>query len=200
MRALLGPSGPAGPVVLVPVKAFHRAKARLAPSLSPPQRAGLARTMASHVLEAAAPLPVAVVCDDEEVARWAAASGAMVLPEPGRGLNGAVSSGVERLGQAGATEVLVVHSDLPLARGLARLAGFGGVTLVPDRDEDGTNVVGVPPLCGFRFSYGRGSFRRHLEEAGRRGLQVRVVRDEALGADVDLPADIPASLGDWGRR
>lgn len=197
MRASLRLPRLAGPVVLVPVKAFSRAKARLAPSLDPRQRARLARVMAEHVLGAAAPLPVAVVCDDEEVGLWAAARGAMVLPEPGRGLNGAVSTGVRRLGAAGADEVLVVHGDLPLARGLARLAGYAGITLVPDRHDDGTNVVCVSPAAGFRFSYGRGSFHRHLEEAERLGSAVRVVRDPALGADVDLPADIPQFMG-WG--
>ena len=86
-----------GSVVLVPVKAFGAAKARLAPTLDAAGRAQLARVMAARVLAAADPLPVAVVCDDPEVAQWAAAHGALVLPEPGRGLNGAVEAGVERL-------------------------------------------------------------------------------------------------------
>jgi 2-phospho-L-lactate guanylyltransferase len=186
-----------GPAVLVPVKAFSRAKARLAPTLDAHRRAVLARAMAEHVLAAAAPLPVAVVCDDDEVATWAADHGAMVLPEPGRGLNGAVQTGVRRLAEAGATEVLVVHGDLPLAEGLAKLAGFDGITLVPDRADDGTNVAGVPAHAGFRFSYGAGSFRRHVEEALRLRLELRVVRDPGLTTDVDVPDDIPATIGVW---
>ena len=47
---------------------------RLAPVLGPKARAALAREMAEHVLKAARPLPVVVVCDDEEVAEWAAGS------------------------------------------------------------------------------------------------------------------------------
>jgi len=183
-----------GCVVLVPVKAFGTAKARLAPSLDADGRAGLARVMAVRVLAAAAPLPVAVVCDDPEVAAWAQAHGATVLPEPGRGLNGAVEAGVERLAAAGATEVLVAHADLPLARGFAHLAGFSGVTLVPDRRDDGTNVLCVPTGAGFRFHYGPGSFTRHAAEARRLGLRARVLRDPALTWDVDEPGDIPADL------
>lgn len=190
----------AGSVVLVPVKAFSRAKARLAPTLDPERRAVLARVMAEHVLSAAAPLPVAVVCDDDDVAAWAASHGAMVLPEPGRGLNGAVQTGVRRLADAGADEVLVVHGDLPLAEGLAKLAGFDGITLVPDRADDGTNVTGVPARAGFRFSYGAGSFRRHVDEAIRLRLDLRVVRDPGLTTDVDVPGDIPASMGVWEGR
>ena len=186
--------GFSGCVVLVPVKAFSAAKARLAPTLNAAARAALARTMATHVLAAARPLPVAVVCDDSEVAEWAAAQGAMVLPEPGRGLNGAVEAGVARLAAAGAREVLVAHGDLPFAHHLAHLAGFEGVSLVPDRREDGTTVVGIPADAGFRFSYGPGSFTRHLAEATRLGLRCRVVRDPELRWDVDEPADIPAGL------
>ena len=43
-----------GPVaVLVPVKAFGEAKLRQAPALAGPERSRLARSMATHVLEAA---------------------------------------------------------------------------------------------------------------------------------------------------
>lgn len=181
--------------MLVPVKAFGTAKARLAPTLDAAGRAELARIMAAGVLAAAGPLPVAVVCDDPEVASWAREKGAMVLPEPGRGLNGAVEAGVERLGDAGASEVLVVHADLPFAHEVAQLAGFGGVTLVPDRRDDGTNVVCVATGAGFRFHYGPGSFARHRAEAHRLGLVCRVVRDPELTWDVDVPGDIPAGLG-----
>jgi 2-phospho-L-lactate guanylyltransferase len=183
-----------GCVVLVPVKAFEAAKARLAPSLDAAARAALARLMAERVLAAARPLPVAVVCDDADVAQWAVGHGAMVLPEPGRGLNGAVEAGVQRLAESGAGEVLVAHADLPLAHGLARLAGLGGVTLVPDRRDDGTNVVCLPTGSGFRFGYGPGSFARHVAEAQRIGLPARIVRLPELTWDVDEPADIPAGL------
>jgi 2-phospho-L-lactate guanylyltransferase len=184
----------AGCVVLIPVKAFAEGKARLAPTLDRQGRADLSRMMAGRVLEAAAPLPVAVVCDDAEVASWAREKGAMVLPEPGRGLNGAVEEGVARLVALGAVEVLVAHADLPLAHGLAQLAGFDGVTLVPDRRDDGTNVVCVPAPAAFRFAYGPGSFARHRAEAQRLGLEYRVVRQPDLAWDVDVPSDIPAEF------
>jgi 2-phospho-L-lactate guanylyltransferase len=181
-------------VALVPVKAFSSAKRRLAPVLDPSERELLARTMAEHVLEAAAPLVVAVVCDDEEVASWAVEHGALLLEEPGLGLNGAVTAGVEALAAAGADEVLVVHADLPLATGLAKLAGAGGVTLVPDRREDGTNIACVPSRAGFHFSYGPASFKRHCTEAERIGLELHIVREPLLAWDVDVPDDIPAGF------
>jgi 2-phospho-L-lactate/phosphoenolpyruvate guanylyltransferase len=193
-RAGAVPPVVSGSVVLVPVKAFASAKERLAPTLDPVSRSKLARFMAEKVLAAAYPLRVAVVCDDDEVAQWATAHAAIVLSEPGRGLNGAVSAGVERLAAAGADEVVVAHSDLPHARGLAHLAGFDGVTIVPDRREDGTNVLCVPAAVSFGFSYGPGSFGRHVAEATRVGLRRRILRHPDLAWDVDVPSDIPASL------
>ena len=188
-----GDDGWLGPVaVLVPVKAFADAKLRLAGALPAAERSRLAKEMAEHVLAAAGPLPVAVVCDDADVAGWARQQGALVVWEPGRGLNGAVQAGVERLGAAGARRVIVAHADLPLAGPLAWAAGFGGVTLVPDRRDDGTNVACVPAHAGFTFSYGPGSFQRHGAETRRLGLALRVVREPLLGHDVDVPADLVA--------
>jgi 2-phospho-L-lactate guanylyltransferase len=177
--------------VLVPVKAFHDAKHRLAEVLGDADREALVREMALHVLTAAAPLPTAVVCDDTAVADWARVHGALVIWEPGRGLNGAVESGVEHLARLGVSWVTVAHADLPLASNLGGLAApDDGVIMVPDRRDDGTNILRVPVRRGFRFSYGPGSFQRHLAECERLGLAVRVVRRPDLTFDVDWPVDL----------
>lgn len=176
--------------VLVPVKAFERAKVRLAPALPAAERAALARTMAERVLRAATGLRTAVVCDDEGVAAWAADHGAEVVWTPGKGLNGAVTAGVQHLADTGAERVVVAHADLPMADDLGWVASFDGVTVVPDRHDDGTNVLGVPASCGFVFAYGPRSFERHVAEARRLGLSLRIERRADLGWDVDVPADL----------
>ena len=99
------------------------------------------------MVRSASPLPVAVVCDDTVVADWARRLGALVVWEPGRGLNGAVEAGVRHLAAMGVEYVTVAHGDLPHAAGLGELAPFDGVTLVPDRSDDGTNVIRVPPAA-----------------------------------------------------
>jgi 2-phospho-L-lactate guanylyltransferase len=181
--------------VLVPVKAFDDAKVRLAAALGPQERAALARSMATQVVAAARHLPAAVVCDDRGVAEWARALGVLVVWEPGRGLNGAVEAGVARLAGLGVEQVIVAHADLPLATDLTWVAQFDGVTLVPDRASDGTNVACVPSTAGFGFAYGPGSFARHRTEAGRLGLPLRVVHEPSLGWDVDVPADLTTLAG-----
>lgn len=176
--------------VLIPVKAFHEAKVRLAPALDPRARARLARAMAATVVQAANGLPVWVVCDDDDVASWATDVGAEVLWRPGLGLNGAVTDGVAALAAVGVERCIVAHADLPHALDLTWAASAEGVTLVPDRRDDGTNVVSLPTDCGFTFAYGPGSFGRHLATAEALGLPVHVVRDERLMWDVDVPADL----------
>jgi 2-phospho-L-lactate guanylyltransferase len=183
--ASLGPK-----VVLVPVKAFAQAKRRLGGAMDDGERIRLVRAMAGHVVAVSAPLPVVVVCDDEDVATWAEGLGATVVWTPGQGLNGAVRAGVSRLAEIGTEWVTVAHGDLPRARGLGTLEHFAGVTLVPDRWDDGTNVLRVPTRHDFHFAYGPGSFRAHRAEAVRLGLPVRVLRVPDLAYDVDWPDDV----------
>ncbi|MGH9129820.1 MAG: NTP transferase domain-containing protein [Acidimicrobiales bacterium] len=215
-----GPAWEGSPqaAVLVPVKAFRHAKVRLAAALPFAQRAALARAMAARVLAAASPLPVAVVCDDDEVATWAGSLGARVIWEPGRGLNRAVASGVAHLAAEGVTQVTVAHADLPLAADLASVglvASGGGAsgagasdqgpgpevrdlrlaTLVPDRRLDGTNVLSVPTRSGFGFAYGPGSFWLHVVEALRLDLALQVLRRPQLAWDIDVPSDLTGLTG-----
>ena len=181
---------PASIAVLIPVKAFADAKVRLEEVLDADARSALARRMAETVVAAAAPLPVTVVCDDDEVASWAATLGASVIQVDEPGLNRAVTTGVAALADAGFETVIVAHGDLPRATNLARCADFDGVTLVPDRHGDGTPVASVPTGVGFRFHYGPGSFAAHLAEAERLGLAWRSLVDPDLGFDVDGPEDL----------
>ncbi len=180
--------------MLVPVKAFADAKARLSSVLAPDQRKALARWTADRVVAAAGELPVYVACDDDEVAKWAVDRGAVVLWHPGAGLNAAVSRSVEQLAQQGFTHVAVAHGDLPRAHALAALIVPGAITLVPDARRDGTNVVAVPTDLGYAFGYGAGSFHRHLALAIASGLRTIVRRDPQLARDIDTPDDLKHPL------
>jgi 2-phospho-L-lactate guanylyltransferase len=178
--------------LVVPVKAFTRAKQRLSPALDAGNRHRLARYCAGRVLAAAGPLPVYVVCDDDEVAAWAAEAGAHVIWTVGLGLNPAMEASLVVLAEAGITMAVIAHGDLPLARRFDHVALAGSVCAVPDHRYDGTNVLAVPTALAdrFRFQYGSGSFRRHVQEALRLGSPVRILRDEDLAHDLDTPHDL----------
>ncbi|MEM7339204.1 MAG: 2-phospho-L-lactate guanylyltransferase [Actinomycetota bacterium] len=189
-RPTTEPDGRADVAVVVPIKSFVEAKGRLSASLSPGERADLARDMAAGVIRAAAPLPVWVVCHDHDVARWAMGEGARVMWLSRPGLNSAVSAADRFLHRTGVTRIVVAHGDLPLARELEWVADGAGVTIVPDRRGEGTNVLALPTGAGFVFGYGEGSAARHRAEAERLGLAVRIVTDADLGWDVDTPEDL----------
>jgi len=186
-------------VLLVPVKAFGRAKGRLSSALTPSQRVGLARAMADVVIGAAGSLAVTVVCDDDEVAGWARQRGASVCWTPGLDLNGALGEALTQATEAGTERVVIAHADLPFASGLADLAVVGEreVVIAPDRHGDGTNVLSIPTAHRFKLGYGPGSFAVHCAQARDLGLELVELADPALGWDVDEPADLepPAELG-----
>ena len=177
--------------VIVPIRSFVGALSRLTGILGETRCRDLMRLMASRVVAAADGLPVHVATDDAEVADWALGLGAAVVTAGRPGLTIAVSAAVDQLASAGVERVVVAHADLARARTLRPAVG-PGLTIVPDRKRDGSNVLCVPAAAGFRFSYGPGSFGRHVAEARRLGLDVTVVEDDSLAADIDYPEDLLA--------
>lgn len=178
--------------VLVPVRSFADGKSRLASVVPTEQRRLLLERMATTVIEAAAPLPTAVVTGDARVANWAGQAGTLVLDEKGHDLNAAVSGAVAELAGAGFDRVIVAHGDLPLADDLTWLAdpALPDVVVVVDRRGDGTNVLALPARAGFRFSYGQASSSHHHAEGRRLGLASALVRDPLLGWDIDVVDDL----------
>jgi 2-phospho-L-lactate guanylyltransferase len=178
--------------VVIPIRSFTDGKARLADVLEPATRAEIAHRMADTVADAAGTLHVVVVSSAPEVEEWATDRGLDVISDPGS-LDAAAVAGREHLREVGCHRAVVTHADLPHARTLAPLARNGTqpiVALVPCHRDDGTNVLSVPVDVPFEFAYGPGSFRRHVAEAHRLGLGIRVVRAPDLAVDVDAPDDL----------
>lgn len=99
--------------------------------------------------------------------------------------------------------MLVVPCDLPLleAQDLRHLADAGSahsVGVAPDRARQGTNGLCLEPSLEFAFSFGPGSFVRHLEHVRQLGRQCVTVESAGLAFDVDNPEDL-ARLGELER-
>ena len=185
---------------IVPVRSFCGAKQRLATHLDDADREHLARDLTIGVLVALADLPTYVVTGDAEVAQLVATHGATTVEDPGSGLDAAVDAAADVARRAGYRRVLIAHSDLPFPTDLPDVAAEhqpGEVLLVPDRHDDGTNVILMPTTPGFRTSYGPGSFQRHVGEAHRNGLRPHIIRHDLLGWDVDIPEDLDTPPA-WG--
>jgi 2-phospho-L-lactate guanylyltransferase len=178
--------------VVVPIRSFSSAKARLTGFLDDEQRARAIQHMATRVVEAASPMRVVVVTSAPEVQRWARQLGVETIADPGS-LDAAASAGQAALAQVGKTRAVIAHADLPLARTLSSVVvGIDDdeVALVPCHREDGTNVLSLPTAAEFRFAYGVRSFERHVAETSRLGLRLRIVRAPDLVVDVDAPEDL----------
>lgn len=191
---------PVSDAAIVPVRGFDDAKQRLAMILNPEERRHLAWSLADGVLAALGDLPTYVVTDDPEVADLARQHQATVLADPGDGLSPAVAAAQFAAAADGHERLMVTHADLPFPGELPSLLvdhSPDHVVLVPDRRDDGTNVLVLPAALRFRVAYGPGSFRRHLAEARRLGAVTQVAAVAQLGWDVDLPEDL-ATPPAWG--
>jgi 2-phospho-L-lactate guanylyltransferase len=189
----------------LPLKAFAAAKGRLDAFLGPAARAALSRALAERVAAACARAgaEVAVVADDPGVADWASGLGLEVIPEPpGGGLDGAAAAAAATAARRG-WAWCIVHGDLPLlapkhVAEVAAAVGPGTAVLAPSRNG-GTNLFAAAvPLA---FSYGPGSFSRHL--AAARHLERRTLIATGTALDIDTPAELRGAAalagGQWLR-
>jgi 2-phospho-L-lactate guanylyltransferase len=186
------PSHTAG--VVVPLRSFAQGKARLADALDDDARRAFTRTMAERVVTAAGSRPVVIVSSAPEVVAWSRGLGVARVPDPGS-LDRAADAGREWVREHGLARVVVMHADLPLATTIDAIAGDADAhvaVIVPDHHDDGNPVLAIPSTVDFEFAYGPGSCARHIAEAGRCGLDVRIVRDHALGFDIDDATDLRA--------
>ena len=186
--------------VVIPARPLAEGKSRLAPVLDAGARRRLNERFLLTTLDIATAVVgatrVLVVSRCAEALGLARDAGAATLTELGAGgLNAALRQGAVHVARRGATALLVLPVDLPLARpadleALIRLAGRRpGVVVATDRVKTGTNVMMVRPPRAIRFRFGPQSRAAHLREARRQGLRVTLVSRPALAFDVDTPAD-----------
>ena len=186
-------------VLAVPVKSLERAKSRLAPMLSPAERAALTLAMLGDVLDAATAQDgweTWAVSGDEAVLEFAARSGAKPFPERAPTLLAALRE-VEAHVTGASSELAVLLADVPLvgARALAgALATDAAVVAAPAASDGGTNLLVRWPPAVIPARFGPNSFARHRWAARRARVTFQEVRDPGLAFDVDRPEDVAAVL------
>lgn len=181
-------------VAIIPVKSFRMGKQRLSGSMEPAEREHLGRRLAGHVaatVESAGLIPLVVTADPDVVA-WATASAFPSLPDPGDGLDAAAATGVDWAAQSGSAWV-VLHADLPLlthadVTSIAEVVRSGTPAIAPSSDG-GTSAIGWQGR--FAFSFGVGSFHRHLARLESPRVFTRI----GLLLDIDSPDDLAAARG-----
>ena len=188
-------------VIAVPVKSLSRAKTRLAPILSPLERAALTLAMLEDVLDATLAVPgweTWVVSPDEAVLEVAARRRARPVAEERSPLSAAVRQVEIEAKEQDADALAVLLADVPqvTAESLQdALRTLGSIVVAPSKDGSGTNLLlrRPPRVIGARF--GRDSFAKHQLAASAKELPVSVVHAPELTSDIDTPKDVLSFLG-----
>ena len=186
---------------IIPVKPLARAKSRLAPVLTAEERLHLAENLLLHVIAAARSVPeiagTLVISRDTRALAIARNAGAHTVQESGTPeLNNALMRATSVVRGWRSAAVLILPADLPLVdaadiRGVLDLGQFeNSVVIATDEREDGTNAMLIRPPGLIPYSYGVGSYHRHLKMAQEAGANVHVYRSKRLALDIDLPIDL----------
>ncbi len=182
--------------IVLPVKALDEAKTRLAPVLAPLERAALTLAMLEDVIDATVLLPgweTWVLSPDETVLEVAATRGVTPIVQERPPLTAAIHQAEDEASARGADTLAVLLPDTPLitVAALTRAVHtLGPVVVGPARDGTGTNLLLRRPPAAIASSFGRDSYRKHLEAAGENDVPIAVVEHHELAFDLDVPDDI----------
>jgi 2-phospho-L-lactate/phosphoenolpyruvate guanylyltransferase len=198
---------------VLPVKESGQAKQRLAGVLSAAQRQELAMAMLEDVLAALASVTelagILVVTVDPSAAAIASRYGARVTSDGARGGHtGAVVAAARQLA-AERLGILEVPGDIPLVESgdirqliAAHDSGSGGTpafTIVPARDQRGSNAVLCSPADAVPLRFGENSFFPHLAAARACGIEPKVVQLPRIALDIDTPDELELLLASPSR-
>ncbi len=186
---------------IVPVKPLRRGKSRLAGVLSEDERALLNYSMLNNTLKVLKEVPeieaTLVISRDPSALSLARANKARTVQEDGSPeLNTAIRRATIVVQAYAAQGVLILPADLPLISSadlavfLSHIGKPPEMVIAPDRRDDGTNALFLSPPGLIEYSYGPGSFLRHLHQAEMFGIRHTVCRLPAFGLDLDIPEDL----------
>lgn len=186
--------------VIVPVKPLRRSKSKLTNILSEDDRAILNLKMYENTMkvlkEIKIPHQVLVVSKDSSVLSIARSYNAKTLQEDGdSGLNVALKKAIQVIKAYAAQSVLILPADLPFVtkediEGVMEYSiGYSFMLISPDRKMSGTNLLFMSPPDLIEFSYGPGSFERHVRQAQSQNAHLEVRKFESAELDIDSPED-----------
>lgn len=188
---------------VVPVKPLRDAKSRLKPLLLDSQRRALALAMIEDVLRILRSVPgilmTAVVTRDPDAAELARSLGVQPIAAPHgmRGVNEVLAHASQIIIRQGASQLIVLPMDVPLASStdIQAIVEAGqedpSVVLCPSR-RGGVNALGLRPPDVIPFHFGYRGFAAFRQEADAHGIPFKVLMVPSLSFDVDRPEDLAA--------
>jgi len=190
---------------IVPVKSLRRGKSRLAKVLTIDERAALNNKLLSRTLRCLQTVPlideVLVISYDPEVLAKAREFGVVTVQEGEKtNLNNALRQATMAAKAYNASKVLILPADLPFINKeavfdfLSQAGDPPEIIISADRHSYGTNALFTNPIGILEYNFGEGSFQKHVEQAQRKKINVRVNNQEAITFDLDLPEDLEIYL------
>jgi len=184
---------------IVPAKSLLRGKSRLRPILGDDERARFARDLLEHVLgvlDACDLDGILVATDGDDVEELAVRHGACVRRDGGQGtLATVVNDALVDSCRRGALAAIVLMADLPRIEPndvkdlLAALVDHE-VVIVRDHLGSHTNALALAPPTALATCFGRqDSFAAHCASARAADLRLRILENERIAFDVDVPDD-----------
>ena len=186
---------------ILPVKRLDAAKQRLSGALTAAERRNLFRHMLDDSLAAISRSTslrgVLMVTGDPEACSMADRIGARILmTESDEGQSAAVSRAAEVLSDEGVQKIITLPGDVPLMTAAeidivcASLVDAPTMTIVPNRDDSGSNSIACSPPCAVPFAFGEMSFQRHVGAARALQLSTTVLRLPGMALDIDVESDL----------
>jgi 2-phospho-L-lactate/phosphoenolpyruvate guanylyltransferase len=190
--------------IIIPIRSLTDSKTRLSGVLEPFERARLNEQMLRGVVWAALGAvgspAVIVTSEDPEALEVARDVDPRVVDlqqsREAPGLNGALEHATRFAIDRSARAVLVLPADLPLVRSADIdnvLRRDAPIVIAPDRHRRGTNglMQRIDATRGhFRYQFGIESYRLHLDEAHRLGLDAATAISLGTSFDLDTPGDL----------
>jgi len=185
---------------IIPVKPLRRGKSRLSNILSSKQREILNRCLLKSVLECLVPIEEIdhkiVISYDPSALAFARKYGAnTVLENRNTNINRALRRATIAAKAYNATKLLILPADLPMISNdvvremLALEDKPPQMIIAPDRKMNGTNALFITPIGAIKYDFGEWSFRKHIEQAERKKIKIKIYQNETISFDLDLPED-----------
>jgi 2-phospho-L-lactate guanylyltransferase len=184
---------------VVVIKGLGTSKKRLSSVLSPQERRQLTLAMLEDVLNALQTSTVdqiVVVSKDFSLRNFTNKYRATHLVQKTSGLNPAVEEATEWCMQNGAEAVLILPADIPLLSSMdvdkiVELGNCEEQTVVLSRSYDGgTNALFQSPPNLIQACFGPRSFAKHIKEAQRRGVCLKLHHSTGVATDIDSVEDL----------
>ncbi len=186
---------------IVPVKSLRTGKSRLSGVLTDEERSALNQDLLIKTLVCLKTIQkidqILVISYDPEALSKARELDVMTVQEGSKtNINNALRRATVAARAYNASKAIIIPADLPFINKeevedfLAQEGESPEIIISSDRHSEGTNALFINPIGILEYNFGPWSFRKHIEQAERKKIKVKIKNMESLTFDLDVPEDL----------